>query len=120
VHQYRVLGDEGSAATAGDDEVLGGQGGDGLAHGVPVHAETLGKLALGRQFRPWHLSAADDLATQLLGDEPPGGVSAAGPALSRHDVGILHNLLARSPDVHLAMRGLPPKCSRAVAGNTAN
>ena len=44
VHQHRVLRDESPAAAAGDDEVLGGQRRDGLADGVPVHAETLGEF----------------------------------------------------------------------------
>ena len=66
--------------------MLGGQRGHGLAHGVAVHAEALGELALGGQLRARCPGAADDLAAQLLGDEPPGGVPAGRPALRRHDV----------------------------------
>jgi hypothetical protein len=61
VHEHGVLGDEGPAAAAGDDQVLGGERGDGLAHGVPVDAEALGELALGGQPRAGGLPAADDL-----------------------------------------------------------
>src|SRR6185312_15636408 len=84
VHQHRVLGDERSAAAAGDNEVFGGQRGDRLAHGVAVHAEALGEFALSGQLRPWRLLARDDLTAQLLGNEPPGGISTGGSALRRH------------------------------------
>jgi hypothetical protein len=84
VYQHRVLGDEVSAATAGEDEVLGGERGDGLADGVAVHAEALGEISLGRKLRTGRPLAAHDFAAQLLGDEPPGGVPAPGSALRRH------------------------------------
>jgi hypothetical protein len=84
VHKNRVLGNERPAATAGDDQVLGGQRGDGLAHGVAVHAEAFGELTLGGQSRPRCPRTADDLATQFLRDEPPGGISAGRPAPRHH------------------------------------
>jgi hypothetical protein len=100
VHQHRVLGDERPAAAAGDDQVLGGQRRDGLAHGVSVHTETLGQFALRGQLRPRQPLAADDLATELVGDQPPGGVSAGWPAPRRHPGTLLPSSAAfsrRSP-----------------------